>query len=142
MRIVRLRASILLSVLLLTACQTISPFSQKAYELATATKAEALTLMDKATESAATNTSAIQELELNLEKGYEYSRGRPDNEISARQWDILRDPKRNSIGGFLARWKKEQRLSAAFIEETKPVVSDGFDQVIELESGKRKPNSP
>ena len=140
MRLVRKVFLTALLALLLAACETISPFSQKAYELSTATKAEALALMDKANEPANSHEVAIQTLQLNLEKGYEYARGRPKNEDSTRQWEILRDPVKNSIGGFLARWKERKQLSAAFIKEAKPVISDGFDQVIELESGKRKAN--
>jgi hypothetical protein len=126
--------------LLLVACETISPFNQKAYELGTATKAEALALMDKATESSDTHAAAIQALQLNMDKAYEYARGRPKNEDSTRQWEIIRDPTKNSMGGFLARWKADKQLSATFIKEAKPVIADGFDQVIELESGKRKTN--
>jgi hypothetical protein len=126
--------------LFLAACETISPFSLRAYEFATSTKAEALALMDKATEPAESHAAAIQALQLNLDKGYEYARGRPKNDESTRQWDILRDPEKNSIGGFLARWKARKQLSAVFIKEAKPVIADGFDQVIDLESGKRKAN--
>jgi hypothetical protein len=140
MRLARTGFLTFLVALLLVACETISPFNQKAYELSTATKAEALALMDKATEPSDTHAAAIQALQLNLDKAYEYARGRPKNEDSTRQWEILRDPTKNSIGGFLARWKERKQLTATFIKEAKPVISDGFDQVIELESGKRKVN--
>ncbi|MCU0733149.1 MAG: hypothetical protein MUE84_16400, partial [Hyphomonas sp.] len=139
MRFTRTTLLGLLALLVLTACAPrIGLFNQKAYELSTATKAEALALMDKATEPAEKHTPTIQALQLNLDKGYEYARGRPQNEESTKQWEILRDPQRNSIGGFLAKWQEEKQLTTTFIEQARPQISDGFDLVIELESGKRK----
>jgi hypothetical protein len=140
MRVIRTSVLTVTIAFVLVACATIGPFSQKAYELSTATKAEALALIDKATEPSDRHAAAIQALQLNLEKGYEYARGRPKNEESTKQWEILRDPGRSSFGGFLARWKDRKELTATFIKEAKPVISDDFDQVIELESGKRKAN--
>ena len=63
-----------------------------------------------------------------------------NNDISAQQWRILIDSERNLLGGFLARWKKESRLSATFVTEAKGLVSDVFDTIIGLESGKIKPD--
>ncbi|MGE3598351.1 MAG: hypothetical protein AB7N70_22635 [Dehalococcoidia bacterium] len=123
-------------VLLLAACQTTSPFEPRAYEIATATKAEALALMDKAAKPATRHRKAIETLRLNLDRGYEFARGRPKNDEATRQWAILRDPDGHSIGGFLARWQREGQLDPAFIAEAKRLVSQGFDQVIALEGGK------
>ena len=80
----RLRQSltVVFIAFLLAACETISPFSPKAYEVATSLKAESLALMEKATEPAVSQTAAIQALQLNLEKAYEYAKGRPKNEVS------------------------------------------------------------
>lgn len=125
---------------LLAGCATISPFSLKAYEQATSLKVEALSTMDKATEPFATQKQSVDALNLNIEKAYEYAKGRPKNGESTRQWAIIKDPSRNSLGGFLKRWEDKVSLDKAFILEAKGVVSDGFDTVIELESGKRKPS--
>ncbi|MCS3859678.1 hypothetical protein [Salinibacter ruber] len=81
-----------------------------------------------------------------MEKAYEFAKGRPENEISARQWRILIDPDRDLLGGFLADWKKQSAFSATFVEEKKTQIARAFDTIIELESGKKKPdevrNSP
>jgi hypothetical protein len=63
------------------------------------------------------------------------ARGRPGNEISARQWEILISPDRNLLGGFLSCWEKESALSEAFIGEERGIVADAFDTTIGLESG-------
>ncbi|GAB7260932.1 MULTISPECIES: hypothetical protein [Dickeya] len=124
---------------LLSGCETISPFNQRAYEQSVNIKVEALTLMDKAVEPFDSNKEDVKLLKLNIEKAYEYSKGLPDNQIVSKQWAIIKDPNRNSLGGFLKFWESRKILSATFINEAKGIVSDGLDTVIELESGKRKP---
>jgi hypothetical protein len=124
---------------LLAGCSTIAPLSQKAYEQATSLKVEALATMDKAIEPFSHQKQEVEALKLNVEKAYEYAKGRPQNEETTRQWAIIKDPARNSLGGFLKRWEDSQTLTKEFIQEAKGLVSDGFDTVIELESGKRKP---
>ena len=119
---------------------TISTFSPIAYEQATSLKVDALGLMDRATEPYADHRADTESLTVRLAKAYEFAKGRPDNDISTEQWRILIDPGRNLLGGFLARWKKESRLSTRFVTEAKGLVSDGFDTIIGLESGKLKPD--
>ena len=76
---------------------------------------------------------------IELDKAYEYDRGRALNKITVAQWDILRDPNRNLVGGFLKLWKAKGSLSAVFVAEKKKQIGDAFDQIIQLESGKTKP---
>jgi len=126
---------------LLTACPTISGYSETAYRYATTLKVESLALMDKASESYADHATEATNLMLEIDKAYEYARGRPNNEISTRQWNILRSPDRALLGGFIARWKAQDKLSPTFITEVKENVSDAFDTISELESGKIKPDA-
>lgn len=119
---------------------TISTFSPIAYEQATSLKVDALGLMDRATEPYADHRADTESLTVRLAKAYEFAKGRPDNDISTEQWRILIDPGRNLLGGFLARWKKQSRLSTTFVTEAKGLVSDAFDTIIGLESGKLKPD--
>jgi hypothetical protein len=120
-------------------CTSISLYSEVAYEQATSLKVESLALMDSATEDYAIQQASVEDLETKLDKAYEYAKGRPKNEISAKQWQILIDPERNLLGGFLKRWELEGALSGVFIEEAKGLISDAFDTIIGLESGKIKP---
>jgi hypothetical protein len=118
---------------------TIAPFSQVAYEQATAIKAETLTLMDKATSPYETHKDQVEALLLKVEKAYEYAKGRPKNTFTTDQWLLIKDPNRNSIAGFMKRWSEKSKLDPEFIKEAKGVISEGLDSVIELESGKEKP---
>jgi hypothetical protein len=118
----------------------ISPFSRQAYLYATELKVDALKVMDRAELSFGENEDRVEKLKTDLEKAYEFARGRPNNAHSTRQWEILIDPNSNLLGGFLKRWEAEGRLSYAFITESKRLVSAAFDAVIGLESGKTRPD--
>lgn len=118
----------------------IAKYDNVAYQQATSLKVDSLALMGKANEVYSTHESAVVELNLKVDKAYEYAKGRPKNEIITKQWSILKDPNRNLLGGYLKRWKEKGKLSEIFIKEAKGNVSLGFDQVIGLESGLIKPN--
>ena len=77
---------------------------------------------------------------LKVEKAYEYAKGLPKNEISTRQWQVLKDPERHLLGGFIKRWKVDDTLGEGYIQEKKKQVSEAFDYIIGLESGKIKPS--
>jgi hypothetical protein len=79
-------------------------------------------------------------LKIELNKAYEFAKGRPDNEFSTNQWEILLDEDRSLLGGFLRRWEEEETLSEMFVEEAQLLVSDAFDTIIGLESGKINPS--
>jgi hypothetical protein len=79
-------------------------------------------------------------LETELTKAYEFSKGRPNNEISTRQWETLINPDGNLLGGFLKRWEEEETLSQMFVTEMQMLVNDAFDTIIGLESGKIDPS--
>ena len=140
--LVHLRTHVLASILLmvwLAACSaSIAPFSQTAYRLATDLKVESLKLMEKAEMPFEKQAKEVDKLGLELEKAYEFAKGRPRNNLSTRQWQILLDPDRNLLGGFLKRWKAEGSLSGPFIAEARLQISDAFDTIIGLESGKIK----
>ena len=50
--------------------------------------------MDKAAEPFERYRSEVDALSIRIQKAYEYAKGRPENEISARQWELLKDPDR------------------------------------------------
>lgn len=132
--------TLLLFCLSFSACgPTISEFSARAYEQATSLKVESLALMEKATEPYADHASAAQSLRTELRKAREFAEGRPNNQISAQQWEILLDPERDLLGGFLRDWKAQSSFSEAFVTEKKQQIATAFDTIIELESGKRAP---
>ena len=135
------RALLCLSALAVGCAPRLAPFSELAYEQATALKVDALALTSRANEPFARHREAVADLTLRVEKAYEFARGRPRNEISTQQWEILKDPERNLLGGFLRRWESASTLSPAFIEEARRLIADAFDTIIGLESGKIKPDA-
>jgi len=126
--------------MLLTACASISVFSPEAYKQAVELKIESLNLMSFAAMPFEDYTENIAYLKTELKKAYEFAKGRPDNEISTNQWEILIDEERNLLGGFLKRWEEEETLSEMFISEAQMLVADAFDTIIGLESGKINPS--
>lgn len=122
---------------LLIGCATISPFDQAAYEHATNAKVDTLVLMDKATTPYDGHVGEIEALRLTLAKAYEYDRGRPLNRYTIGLWDTLRGPE-GVLERFLKRWEDAGRMSAVFIEDKKEHIGREFDDIIQLESGKRR----
>jgi hypothetical protein len=129
-----------LCLIALASCSTISTYDQAAYEHATSAKVDTLALMDKATESYSAHEKEITAVRTELDKAYEYDRGRPLNKITVAQWGVLLDPDRNLVGGFLKMWKSKGSLGSTFVTEKKTQIADAFDQIIGLESGKIKPS--
>lgn len=126
--------------LTLWSCTSISVFSPEAYKQAIDLKVESVNLMSNATMPYAEFVEDVAYFETKLTKAYEFSKGRPDNEISTRQWEILINPDGNLLGGFLKRWEEEETLSQMFVTEMQMLVSDAFDTIIGLESGKIDPS--
>ena len=126
--------------LVLWSCTSISVFSPEAYKQAVDLKVESINLMSDATLPYVGFVEEATYLETELTKAYEFSKGRPDNEISTRQWEILINPDGNLLGGFLKRWEEEEKLSQMFVTEMQMLVSNAFDTIISLESGKIVPS--
>jgi len=129
--------ALLVAAALLFACSTISTYDQAAYEHATNAKVDTLALMDKATGSYSSRTKDITALNLELDKAYEYDKGRPLNQITMTSWDVLRRPK-GILNRFLTSWKTSGTLNSTFINDKKAHVGREFDDIIQLESGKIK----
>jgi len=121
-------------------CASISVFSPEAYKQAVDLKVESLELMSLATMPFADVEENVTYLKTELKKAYEFALGRPNNEISAEQWEILIKEDGNLLGGFLKRWETEGTLSEMFVIEMQILVSDAFDTIIGLESGKIDPS--
>ncbi|HWY40187.1 MAG TPA: hypothetical protein VNX27_05270 [Chthoniobacterales bacterium] len=139
MRITPSRICVLAFVWLsFTACALIANYDRVAYEHATNAKVDTLALMNKATDNYEAHEKEVEALTNELDKAYEYDRGRQLNQITVAQWDVLRDPNRNLVGGFLKMWKEKGKLGATFVAEKKKQIGDAFDQIIQLESGKRR----
>jgi GTP-binding protein EngB required for normal cell division len=121
-------------------CSTISHFDQYAYSQATSIKVDALSLMDSATTPYQQHQSSVTSVMTSIDKIYEYEKNRPKNDISEKMWATLKDSTGHLYGGFIRRWQRERTLDAVFIQESKKLIGESFDQISQLESGKIKPS--
>ena len=126
---------ILLTLLFGGCFSLIAKYDNIAYQQATSLKVESLALMDKAVEDYTKHENEVNELKLKVEKAYEYAKVRPKNELNTQQWEDVKDPNKNLLGGFIKRWKEKGQFSALFVNEAKGNVSKAYDQIIGLESG-------
>ena len=132
--------SALVFSLTIWSCSSISVFSPEAYKQAVDLKVESLELMAFATSPYEDNEESVTYLKTELRRAYEFALGRPNNELSTEQWEILINEEGNLLGGFLKRWEAEGTLSEMFVTEMQTLVSDAFDTIIGLESGKIDPS--
>ena len=129
--------SLALPVLFLYSCTPrVSVFNEAAYRQAVELKVASMNLLDKATTDFSENRESVDHLKLDLLTAWEYAKGRPDNEAAERLWESLLDPEVNLLADFLSRWEERERLPPAMIREYKLIISDAFDRIIALESGK------
>jgi hypothetical protein len=121
-------------------CIPVAEYDQSAYDQAVSLKTESLTLMNKANESYSLHQIESDSLKVKVEAAFNYSANRPNNSESANQWEILKDPGRNLLFGFLERWKGKDHLSPEFISGAVSLISDAFDTIINLELNKKQFN--
>jgi hypothetical protein len=133
--------SVTLIFCLLTSCALIAPFDQPAYEHAVNAKVDTLALVNKATGNYSDNVAEIAKVNLELQKAYEYDKGRALNTKTTEMWELLlvENPAKPDFGifpHFLERWKKKGSLRMGAIADVSKNASDAFDEIIQLESGK------
>ena len=125
-------------LIVLAGCTPISVYSQYAYQQAVDLKVESLNLISHADQSYQNYQKDVDDLTQKVEKAYEYAKGRKDNDLSTQQWEILKNPDGHLLGGVLKKWKSEDKLSTVYVSDKKQTISDAYDQIIILESGKPK----
>jgi hypothetical protein len=123
----------------LVSCKpTISLYDQYAYTQATSLKVD---LQNLALESASINYEAakpdIDKTNTELQKAYEYNKGRDNNSLSAKQYEILLGED-HFYKNFLKDWKLKGKENTAMAENITEQIGDLMDQIIKLENGKNK----
>lgn len=125
------------SLLLLASCASIAGHDNVAVLIATDAKVDADELIKSATVPASEKSEEIEKIKLDCKKAYEYSRMKSNNNISAKQWQIMISPDRKMLGGFIKMWEERGRgFSEAYLLEVRDVVAAGFDEIIKLENAK------
>ena len=126
------------TLIIFSACSTISKFDQYSYTQATSLKVDALNAMGHAAEPYALHQAEVAKVKADIDKIYEYEKNRPKNVVTEKMWVVIKDTTGNLFGGFVRRWQQEGKLDAVFIKEAQGLVSASFDQISQLESGKIK----
>ena len=130
---------LLLLLLFFTACTPlISRYNEYAYQQTTSLKVDVMQVMDMAVDSFSLHKKELAALQLKVDKAYEYEIHRPKNQVTIDMWQLLKDPNKNLLGGYLKYWKQHEKLDTIFIQEAKQQVGAAFDKIAELESGKIK----
>ena len=123
----------------LQSCGSMARYDPIAYTQIIDAENEALLLMNLATQDFSKHRKTVSEVQKKIHKAYLYDKNRPKNEITAAMWELMLDPKANLWGGFIEKWKKDGKLSPAFVQEAKIIVQKNFDKIAQLESKKIKP---
>jgi hypothetical protein len=124
---------------LLAACSSIpiGEYSLEAYKNATTLKAETLALVAKSGQPYSRLADDVDVVSVRIDAAYEFAAGLPDNQLSAEQWRLMRDPEGHLYGGFVVLWRNRGTLSPAFRDELRAVIGDAFDEIICLEANKQ-----
>jgi hypothetical protein len=136
---VSIRFLVLILFLSIFGCSPVSEFNQVALDKTVSVKTDALNLISKANEVYTSHQSEIDSLKANVENAYQFSKSISNNSESVSQWEIIRDPQRNSLFGLLDRWKNKTTLSDTFISEVKILIASDFNTIIDFENNKRNP---
>jgi len=124
--------------LLMVSCANTSLFDQHSFDQTISAKVETIGLISSATEEYDLHSDAIKEHFQELQKVYEYDKRRSHNDITTRMWQVILDENRNSVAGFMKRWKKNGSLNKAFIEEAIIQIEEAFDLLLDFENAKNK----
>ena len=116
----------------------ISPYDQYAYTQSTSVKVEALNVMGMAVDSFQVHKKEVDNLNLDLQKIYEYDKNLPKNTITTQQWTILMDPNAHLLATFLQQWQAHTKEDSTYVALKKTQVSKAFDTIIQLEAAKIK----
>ncbi|NOD84028.1 hypothetical protein [Ruegeria sp. HKCCD6119] len=126
-------------LIFLAACAPfISPFTEEAYKNATTLKARSLALIAKSGQSYSSHRVEVENLLVDVDAAYEYANGLPNNDVVSAQWDTLRNPDGNLLGGFAKRWRNSGTLSPFIREQIEMQVGEAFDTIICVEINKRE----
>ncbi len=117
-----------------------STYDQFAYAQTTAIKVDVLNLIDKSGGSYNTHKEEADDVVSKMMKAIEYEKHRQKNDITVRMWEKLIDSTKQKgiVGSYLASWKRSGTKSQVLQDEYKPLVSQGFDLIADLEAQKIK----
>ncbi len=129
-------------ILLVAACAPlISPYQEESYKYATSLKARSLALIAKSGTPFSQNRELVDQLLVDVDAAYEYAKGLPRNQLVTEQWQILRNPNGELLGGFVRIWRQKSTLSQTFRSRLSALIGSAFDEIICLEVNKKSATS-
>ena len=115
----------------------ISLFDDTAYRNAIDLKVDFSFLVESSDSTFTSYAKEVREFRKNLQKAYEYEKGRYRNELTVQQYDILLSPD-GPLEGFFKVWRENQRTSMVYRKEKKELAAQIFDEILTLEKAKRR----
>ncbi|MEJ2816567.1 hypothetical protein [Caulobacter sp. CCG-8] len=137
------RSALVLTLLLApVACAPVAPPPNPvAQATAASLKAQTLSLLDVAGDPYANHAAEAAALTAKIDAAASAAAADPLNALSARQWDVLRDPNRALYGGTIALWQSQGTLGPAFRDQKKIQIGRAFDYILCLEANKAQTTS-
>ena len=102
-----------------------------------ATKVQMENLLDNATTPYTDNLAAINALKTQMQKMLVYERTKDKNVVTTKMWELMTG-ENSTINSFLETWESQGTMSAPFVEEFRPQITEMFDLMIDFESKKDK----
>lgn len=130
----------LLAAALLSGCSLLkkkAKFDPEGLEFANRIKVKALQVMRQAEASFFYLKDDVHLLMTEVEKAYEYARTQKNNDAIRDSWNLMRDPAKERLGGFMVLWEREDKLDGATIEIYIQWVEADLNTIIELENAKK-----
>jgi len=124
--------------LLLSCKPMIALYDQYAFTQATSLKVD---MQNLALESDSVSYDAakpdIDKVNVELQKAYEYNKGRDLNSLSTKQYEILVS-ETQFYKSFLNNWKTKGKENETVAQDASEKIGQLLDKVIQLENGKNK----
>ena len=116
----------------------IALYDQYAYTQATSLKVDIQNLaLESATTTYKDAKGDIKNVIVALQKAYQYSKGRDNNSLSTKQYEILLADD-HFFKTFINNWQTKGMESAVFAKDVSDQTGNLMDQIIKLENGKNK----
>ena len=138
----------LLIVFLLKGCKPLSAtYDQYSYTQNTSVKVDLLNIVKKGDKPYSENESEIESVLVKVQKVREYDIHRPNNEITAKMWDILWNRLQStkiegSVSphpiGYFPYWKSKNKLNLEFVNDASGQIEEMYNAILELETNKIK----
>jgi len=113
-------------------CVSTPPFDQAEYERAITLKIDALSLLGNANKNFHLYQSDVSKVKKDMLFMLEYAKNKPNNEECITLWEKMIDPDGLLLGNILKEWELRGVLDDTYAQGLSKIISDRFDDIIEL----------